>query len=70
MLLRRLTDCVERLRHRPATAAEGEEIRQLTAVVTGHQVELIPGVAQTLKTLGCQPPRTAPRRAGHDLHTA
>jgi putative hydrolase of the HAD superfamily len=51
MLLRSLADCVERLRHRPATAEESEAIRGLTAVLTDHQVELMPGVTETLAAL-------------------
>ncbi|MGP3978053.1 HAD family hydrolase [Streptomyces sp. 8N114] len=52
MLLRSLADCVERLRHRPATADESDAIRRLAAVLTDQQVELIPGVAETLAALG------------------
>lgn len=52
MLLRSLADCVERLRDRPATAEEHDGIRRLTAVLTDYQVELIPGVAETLAALG------------------
>ncbi|NSC25422.1 HAD family hydrolase [Streptomyces albus subsp. chlorinus] len=52
MLLRSLADCVERLRHRPPTEEEAADIRRLTAVLTEYQVELIPGVAETLAALG------------------
>jgi putative hydrolase of the HAD superfamily len=51
-LLRSLGDCVERLRSRPATAREHEEIKELAAALIDHQVELIPGVAETLTALG------------------
>ncbi|MCH6160540.1 HAD family hydrolase [Streptomyces marispadix] len=50
-LLRSLGDCVERLRSRPATAQEHEEIKELAAALIDHQVELIPGVAETLTAL-------------------
>ncbi|WP_326690070.1 MULTISPECIES: HAD family hydrolase [unclassified Streptomyces] len=52
MLLRSLADCVERLRDRPATAEESDAIRELAALLIDHQVELIPGVAETLAALG------------------
>ncbi|WP_246097808.1 HAD family hydrolase [Streptomyces botrytidirepellens] len=51
MLLRSLADCVERLRSRPATAQELGEIRELAAALIDYQVELIPGVADTLAAL-------------------
>ncbi|EFL24786.1 conserved hypothetical protein [Streptomyces himastatinicus ATCC 53653] len=51
MLLRSLADCVERLRSRPATAQELDEIRELAAALIDYQVELIPGVADTLAAL-------------------
>ncbi|RAJ69689.1 putative hydrolase of the HAD superfamily [Streptomyces sp. Amel2xB2] len=51
-LLRSLADCVARLRERPATAREHEEIGELAAALVDHRVELIPGVAETLAALG------------------
>ncbi len=51
-LLRSLADCVERLRRRPATAQEHGEIQELATALIGHEVELIPGVAETLAALG------------------
>lgn len=51
-LLRSLADCAERLRSRPATAREHDEIKELAATLIDHQVELIPGVAETLTALG------------------
>jgi putative hydrolase of the HAD superfamily len=51
MLLRSLGDCVEKLRDRPATVEESDAIRRLTAALTDYQVELIPGVAETLQVL-------------------
>jgi putative hydrolase of the HAD superfamily len=50
-LLRSLADCVERLRSRPATAQEVNEISELAAALIDHEVELIPGVAETLAAL-------------------
>lgn len=51
-LLRSLADCVERLRRRRATAQEHGEIQELATALIDHEVELIPGVAETLTTLG------------------
>ncbi|WP_314175532.1 HAD family hydrolase [Streptomyces winkii] len=51
-LLRSLADCVERLRSRPATAQEHDEIEKLAAALIDLRVELIPGVAETLTALG------------------
>ncbi|NLU71159.1 HAD family hydrolase [Streptomyces sp. HNM0575] len=51
-LLRSLADCVTRLRSRPATAREHAEIKELAAALVDDQVELIPGVAETLTALG------------------
>jgi putative hydrolase of the HAD superfamily len=52
MLLRSLDDCFQRLSERPATAAEREAIEELVAALTDHEVELMPGVAETLVQLG------------------
>ncbi|MFD0262000.1 HAD family hydrolase [Kitasatospora indigofera] len=52
MLVRSLRDCVARLRGRPATAVESAEIDALAAVLIGHQVEPVPGAAETLARLG------------------
>jgi putative hydrolase of the HAD superfamily len=51
VFLRSLAECLERLRERPATAAERAEIEELAAALIGHQVELMPGVAATLDEL-------------------
>lgn len=51
-LLRSLADCVARLRSRPVTAREHAKIKELAATLIDHQVELIPGVAETLTALG------------------
>ncbi|MEV0001459.1 HAD family hydrolase [Micromonospora sp. NPDC050980] len=51
IFLRSLADCLEKLRERPATDAERAEIEQLAAALVGHQVELMPGVAETLDDL-------------------
>jgi putative hydrolase of the HAD superfamily len=50
--LRSLGDCFERLNERPATAAEAREIDELAAALVHHEVELVPGVAETLAELG------------------
>ncbi|MFC8448033.1 HAD family hydrolase [Kitasatospora sp. NPDC057223] len=51
MLVRSLGDCVASLRGRPATAAEIDGINELAAVLIDHQVELVPGAAETLAQL-------------------
>jgi putative hydrolase of the HAD superfamily len=50
--LRSLHDCFERLSERPATAAESREIEELAAALVFDEVELVPGVAETLADLG------------------
>jgi putative hydrolase of the HAD superfamily len=50
--LRSLHDCFERLSERPATPAEAHEIEELAAALVSHEVELVPGVAETLTDLG------------------
>jgi putative hydrolase of the HAD superfamily len=50
--LRSLGDCFERLSERPATAAEARRITELAAALVDHEVELVPGVAETLAELG------------------
>jgi putative hydrolase of the HAD superfamily len=50
--LRSLADCFERLSERPATAAEALRITELAAALVNHEVELVPGVAETLAELG------------------
>ncbi len=52
MLVRSLGDCVASLRGRPATAAESADIDALASVLIDHQVELVPGAAETLARLG------------------
>jgi putative hydrolase of the HAD superfamily len=52
--LRSLHDCFERLSERPATAAEAREIEELAASLVFHEVELVPGVAETLAELGAR----------------
>ncbi|WP_219415173.1 HAD family hydrolase [Pseudonocardia nigra] len=50
--LHSLRDCFERLSERPATAAEAREIEELAAALVFGEVELVPGVAETLTELG------------------
>ena len=50
--LANLAECLERLRERPATEAERLRIKDLAVALLNHQVELIPGVADTLADLG------------------
>ena len=49
--LRSLADCFERLTERPATEAESRRIVELAARLVNHDVELMPGVAETLDAL-------------------
>ncbi|TDB76833.1 HAD family hydrolase [Micromonospora sp. KC723] len=51
VFLRSLGECLERLRERPATDRERREIDGLAAALVAHQVELMPGVADTLDAL-------------------
>ncbi|TQM15962.1 putative hydrolase of the HAD superfamily [Pseudonocardia kunmingensis] len=50
--LRSLHDCFERLSERPVTDAEAREIEELAAALAFDEVELVPGVADTLADLG------------------
>jgi putative hydrolase of the HAD superfamily len=50
--LRSLGDCFERLTELPATEAESRRIAELAAALVNHEVELVPGVAETLTELG------------------
>ncbi len=50
--LRSLHDVFEKLGERPATDAERAEITELAAALVNHEVELVPGVAETLAELG------------------
>lgn len=50
--LRSLGDAFERLNERPATTAEAGRISELAAALVNHDVELVPGVAETLTELG------------------
>jgi putative hydrolase of the HAD superfamily len=50
--LRSLGDAFERLNERPATPAEAHRIAELAAALVNHEVELVPGVAETLAELG------------------
>ncbi|MEU6641670.1 HAD family hydrolase [Saccharomonospora sp. NPDC046836] len=52
VFLRSLGDCVARLRERPATSAELRRIEELAVALVEGSVDLIPGVADTLTTLG------------------
>lgn len=51
VFLRSLGDCFERLRERPATAAERRGIEELAVALVEHRVELMPGVAAALDEL-------------------
>ncbi|RAO37316.1 hypothetical protein PSN13_01297 [Micromonospora saelicesensis] len=51
VFLRSLADCLERLRERPATDSERQEIDRLALALVEHQVELMPGVADALDEL-------------------
>ncbi|MBG6106083.1 HAD family hydrolase [Micromonospora vinacea] len=51
VFLRSLAECLERLRERPATDAERQEIDRLAVALVEHRVELMPGVADALDEL-------------------
>ncbi|MEV7987634.1 HAD family hydrolase [Micromonospora sp. NPDC085948] len=51
VFLRSLAECLERLRERPATDSERQEIERLAVALVEHQVELMPGVADALDEL-------------------
>jgi putative hydrolase of the HAD superfamily len=50
--LRSLHDCFERLNERPVSTDEADAISELAAALVNHEVELVPGVADTLDELG------------------
>ncbi|MER6831649.1 HAD family hydrolase [Streptosporangium sp. NPDC000563] len=52
MFLRSLGECFERLRERPATAAERRHIDELALALLQRRVELVAGVTETLTALG------------------
>jgi putative hydrolase of the HAD superfamily len=52
IFLHSLGECLERLRERPATPEERREIEALAVALVERQVELIPGVVDTLTALG------------------
>jgi putative hydrolase of the HAD superfamily len=52
VFLRSLADCFERLNERPTSAAEAREIEELARALARSEVELVPGVAETLAELG------------------
>jgi putative hydrolase of the HAD superfamily len=47
-----LAECFERLRERPATEVERRQIEDLAVALVERDVELVPGVAETLTELG------------------
>ncbi|MET7465067.1 HAD family hydrolase [Nonomuraea sp. NPDC005501] len=52
MFLRSLKECLERIRERPASAAELRHVDGLAAAVLEGRVEPVPGVVETLTVLG------------------
>ncbi|HVV12870.1 HAD family hydrolase [Amycolatopsis sp.] len=54
VFLRSLHDCLEKLRERPATVAERQQILELAKALIDYEVELIPGVTETLAELGAR----------------
>lgn len=54
VFLRSLRDCVARLRERPATDGEQREILDLAGRLINHELELIPGVSDTLDALAAR----------------
>ncbi|WBB80245.1 HAD family hydrolase [Micromonospora sp. WMMD882] len=54
VFLRSLGECLERLRRRPATVEERGRLDELVTALVTHQVELMPGVAETLDALAAR----------------
>ncbi|WP_246239014.1 HAD family hydrolase [Acrocarpospora corrugata] len=54
VFLRSLAECLERLNERPATLDEQRRIEQLAIRLIRGEIELIPGVADTLAELGAR----------------
>ncbi|MFF5211254.1 HAD family hydrolase [Streptosporangium sp. NPDC000396] len=52
IFLRSLGECLQRLRERPATPEELRHIDELAIALIESRVELVPGVAETLASLG------------------
>lgn len=52
--LHSLHDCFERLHERPTGPAESRRITELAAALVDHEVELMPGVADTLAALSAR----------------
>ncbi len=49
--LHNLGECLERLEQRPTSAADRAEIERLANALLSHELELMPGVADTLRVL-------------------
>ncbi len=49
-----LADCFARLRERPASYDEQQQITRLAVALVEHRVELMPGVSETLAELGAR----------------
>ena len=54
VFLRSLGECLERLRERPVTDRERSDLDELATALVNHQVELMPGVADTLDALAAR----------------
>ncbi|GAB2975165.1 HAD hydrolase-like protein [Amycolatopsis acidiphila] len=54
VFLRSLHECVARLRERPTTEHEERRILELADQLVNHEIELIPGVAETLDELAAR----------------
>jgi putative hydrolase of the HAD superfamily len=52
--LHNLGECLERLQERPTTAQQREDIDRLAHALVHHEVELMPGVSDTLADLGAR----------------
>ncbi|MEJ3655686.1 HAD family hydrolase [Actinomycetes bacterium KLBMP 9759] len=64
--LHSLGECFERLNERPATERERAEIAQLASALVNHEVELVPGVAETLTDLGTRHDLLLLTKGAHD----
>lgn len=54
MFLHSLGECLERLRERPATGEERQQIDELAVALIELRIDLVPGVTETLEVLGAR----------------
>jgi putative hydrolase of the HAD superfamily len=67
---RSLVDCFESLTDAPITPEKHERITSFTAAIVDHQIELLPGVAQTLADLSSRHRLILVTKGNHEEQTA